>query len=203
VEFWLRRSGRSRPFSIQSSRLLIKSASIVLASFRSSTYPTRRIRCLGSVGWAGEKCSLPALHSLRPCWTAFLNSLRGLMKEPMKSEHSCFRCAQVARATRGRGLPSLGLMARLGVPVGGRVRRLCAVEDQSAPIPKEISSKLGGSIYIIRRAESRIDRTTLEKNRGIGMARAVGIIPPTPHGDDDDLYPCLQPWTGGRSQSAG
>ena len=41
------------------------------------------------------------------------------MKEPVTSKHSCFRCAQVARATRGRGLPSLGLMARLGVPVGG------------------------------------------------------------------------------------
>ena len=40
-----------------------------------------------------------------------------------------------ARATRGRGLPSLGLLARLGVPVGGRVRKLRAVEDQSAPIP--------------------------------------------------------------------
>ncbi len=34
-----------------------------------------------------------------------------------------------ARATRGRGLPSLGLLARLGVPVGGRMRRLRAVED--------------------------------------------------------------------------
>ena len=31
-----------------------------------------------------------------------------------------------ARATRGRGLPSHGLMARLGVPVGGRVRKLRA-----------------------------------------------------------------------------
>jgi hypothetical protein len=40
-----------------------------------------------------------------------------------------------ARATRGLGRPSPGLMARLDVPVGGRVRRLCAVEDQSAPIP--------------------------------------------------------------------
>src|SRR2546430_1089331 len=53
-----------------------------------------------------------------------------------------------ARATRGRGLPSLGLMAHLGksiakqsegrageryLPVGGRVRKLRAVEDQSAP----------------------------------------------------------------------
>ena len=42
-----------------------------------------------------------------------------------------------ARATRSRSLPSLGLMARLGVPVGGRVRRTRAVEDQSAPIPRE------------------------------------------------------------------
>jgi hypothetical protein len=54
-----------------------------------------------------------------------------------------------ARATRGRpstqlgtlslskaDSPRPGLMARLGVPVGGRVRKLRAVEDQSAPIPK-------------------------------------------------------------------
>jgi hypothetical protein len=39
--------------------------------------------------------------------------------------------------------PSPGLMARLGVPVGGRVRKLHAVEKQSAPIPEEIMSKLG------------------------------------------------------------
>ncbi len=31
--------------------------------------------------------------------------------------------------------------------------------------------------------------------------RAVGIIPPTPYEDDEDLYPCRQPWTGERSQS--
>jgi hypothetical protein len=54
-----------------------------------------------------------------------------------------------ARATRSRpstqlgtlslskaDSPRPGLMARLGVPVGGRVRKLRAVEDQSAPIPK-------------------------------------------------------------------
>jgi len=34
-------------------------------------------------------------------------------------------------------------MARLGVPVGGRVKKLRAVEDQSAPIPEEITSELG------------------------------------------------------------
>ena len=38
----------------------------------------------------------------------------------------------LARRTRGRGKPSLGLMARLGVPVGGRVRKLRAVEDHLA-----------------------------------------------------------------------
>jgi hypothetical protein len=52
-----------------------------------------------------------------------------------------------ARATRGLRRPSPGLMARLGVPVGGRVRKLRAVEDQSAPIPEERMSKLGGIIY--------------------------------------------------------
>jgi hypothetical protein len=34
-----------------------------------------------------------------------------------------------ARATRGRGLPSPGLMARFGVPVGGWVRKSRAVGD--------------------------------------------------------------------------
>jgi len=43
------------------SRMLKKSASGVLASFRPSTYPR---------GYAS------ALHSLRPCWTAFLSILR-------------------------------------------------------------------------------------------------------------------------------
>ena len=33
--------------------------------------------------------------------------------------------------------------------------------------------------------------------------RAVGSIPPTPYEDDDDLYPCLQPWTGRCPKSAG
>ena len=41
--------------------MLKNSASIVLASFRPSTYPR---------GYAS------ALHSLRPCWTAFLSILR-------------------------------------------------------------------------------------------------------------------------------
>jgi hypothetical protein len=84
-----------------------------------------------------------------------------------------------ARATRGRRLPSPGLMARPGVPVGGRVRKSRAVEDQSAPIPEESTSKLGGKGWVawssscsrnahdknvlVQRAHSRINQATLEK----------------------------------------
>jgi hypothetical protein len=39
-------------------------------------------------------------------------------------------------------------MVRLGVPVGGRVRKLRAVEDQSAPIPENITSELGRIIHM-------------------------------------------------------
>ena len=49
-----------------------------------------------------------------------------------------------ARGTRGRGRPSSGLMARLGVPVGGQVRKLRAVEDQSSPIPERERASLEG-----------------------------------------------------------
>src|SRR5437867_6593411 len=51
-----------------------------------------------------------------------------------------------ARATRGRGLPSPGLMARLGVPVGGRVRKSRAVGDQSAPILERLRASLEGPL---------------------------------------------------------
>ena len=49
-----------------------------------------------------------------------------------------------SRSARSR-TPALGLMARLGVPVGGRVRKLRAVEDQSAPTPDR-TGKLGESL---------------------------------------------------------
>ena len=41
----------------------------------------------------------------------------------------------LARATRGLSRPSLGLMARLGVPVGGRVKKLRAVGGQAGHPP--------------------------------------------------------------------
>jgi hypothetical protein len=55
-----------------------------------------------------------------------------------------------ARGTRTIRMCSPGLLARPGVPVGGRVRKVRAVEAQSAPIPEEMTSKLG---RIIRRAQ--------------------------------------------------
>jgi len=61
------------------------------------------------------------------------------------------------------GRLSPGLMARLGVPVGGRVRKLRAVEDQSASIPEETTSELGRSMYIVRHAQSRINQAILRE----------------------------------------
>jgi hypothetical protein len=51
-----------------------------------------------------------------------------------------------ARATRGLRRPSPGLMARLGVPVGRRVRQLCAVGDQTGRPPGEKGYKLGRGV---------------------------------------------------------
>ena len=49
-----------------------------------------------------------------------------------------------ARATRSLRRPSPGLMTRFGVPVGGRVRKLRAVEDQSGLIPGRERASLEG-----------------------------------------------------------
>ena len=85
------------------------------------------------------------------------------------------------------GRPSSGLMARPGksiakqsegrageeyLPVGGRVKKLRAVEDQSAPIPEKTTSELGGS----GRGQTRwspvlVQRVVLEDPR---WTRAVG-----------------------------
>src|SRR2546429_2714214 len=51
-----------------------------------------------------------------------------------------------------------------------------AVEDQSATIPGERTSELGGSIYIVRRAQSRINQAALwgerrESLEGVGEGR--------------------------------
>ena len=60
-------------------------------------------------------------------------------------------------------------------------RWMRAVEDQSTPISEEITSELGGSIYIVRRAQSRIDQATLENEMGKWEdARSGRLISPHP-----------------------
>ena len=50
----------------------------------------------------------------------------------------------MARSGKSIAKQSEGGAGEKYLPVGGRVRKLRAVEDQSAPIPGEIASDLGG-----------------------------------------------------------
>ena len=70
-------NGESDVTPTESNRMLKKSASGVLASFRSSTYPR---------GYAS------GLHSLRPCWTAFLSILRPFCHRPILSDSNGVLC---------------------------------------------------------------------------------------------------------------
>ena len=76
-------------------------------------------------------------------------------------------------------------MARLGVPVGGRVRKLRAVEDPSAPIPEEIASELGGII-----GQERCSRNARPQKDGDGAARCP-LCSQNAH-DQNVLVPCAQ-----------
>ena len=66
-----------------------------------------------------------------------------------------------ARTKRGLQRPSHGLMARLGVPVCGQVRKLRAVEDQSAPISEEITSESGRIIRGLAHGRSETNTCAL------------------------------------------
>ena len=56
-------------------------------------------------------------------------------------------------------------MARLGVPVGGRVRKRRAVGDQSAPIPEEVTSELGRIIYSLAHGRGRTKHEAVPRER--------------------------------------
>ena len=53
---------------------------------------------------------------------------------------------------------------------------LCAVEDQSAPIPEETTSELGRIIYLVRHAQSRIDRAILKGASGRKTRAVMNVI---------------------------
>ena len=57
----------------------------------------------------------------------------------------------MARHGKSIAKQSEGRAGEKYLPVGGRVRKLRAVEDQSAPIPEEIASELGGPIQTMGR----------------------------------------------------
>jgi len=82
-----------------------------------------------------------------------------------------------ARATHGLRRPSPVIVARFGVPVGGRVRKLRAVEDQSAPIPESerVSVEGRGVVWSIPRA--RCPRTEDQLDCQIkGRARSMRAV---------------------------
>ncbi len=78
-----------------------------------------------------------------------------------------------ARATRGLRRPSDGLMARLGVPVGGRVRKLRAVGDHLAR-PQGRRLKSGG-------------RSTCAVGNLPGLP--VSLVPPVSHVSRKETIP--------------
>jgi hypothetical protein len=71
----------------------------------------------------------------------------------------------MARLGKSIAKQSEGRAGEKYLPVGGRVRKLCAVEDQSAPIPEEIASELVETIVfmVARCAYVRMDWDNPEK----------------------------------------
>jgi len=83
----------------------------------------------------------------------------------------------LARPGKSIAKQSEGRAGEKYLPVGGRVKKSRAVEGQSAPIPEERTSKLGGMGWatwssscsrnarpqkdLVRRAQSRIDQAAL------------------------------------------
>ena len=55
--------------------MLKKSVTVVLASFTPSTYPLWEKRLSRQARGGRVRANASVLHSLRPCWTAFLSIL--------------------------------------------------------------------------------------------------------------------------------
>jgi hypothetical protein len=89
--------------------------------------------------------------------------------------------------------------ARSRTPLVGRAQW----KINQPPSLKRYRASLEGAFISFDARTRGSTRLPLKKKRGIGKPRAVGIIPPTPYEDDDGIYSCPQPCTGGRSQSAG
>ncbi len=67
-------------------------------------------------------------------------------------------------------------MARLGVPVVGREKKLRAVEDLSTSIPEGNTSELGGNIYMVRRAVEDHWLPPLEKTYTTKLGTSIKVF---------------------------
>jgi len=69
----------------------------------------------------------------------------------------------MARLGKSIAKQSEGRAGKKYLPVGGWVRKSRAMEDQSAPIPEEITSELGGIICnLVRRPQSGLIRVSFQ-----------------------------------------
>jgi hypothetical protein len=82
---------------------------------------------------------------------------------------------------RGIRRPSPGLMARPGGPVGRPVRKLRAVEDQSAPIPRETRSELGPYVnfHVLRQKSRKTSCLLLKWVLISALAHIARLAPPS------------------------
>ena len=88
--------------------------SSVLGSSKSSTYPTRRTSCLGSLGWAGEKWYASGFDSL----AALLNGLfEHLEVIPVSASHGRFRRDDVVLSEFSAGSQASRLLDAIFTPV--------------------------------------------------------------------------------------
>ncbi len=72
-----------------------------------------------------------------------MRRMGGLSWSPVLAERARYNGARPMRAVKDS---SPGIMARLGVPLDGRVRKLRAVEAQSGPISGEVRRRVGRNI---------------------------------------------------------
>jgi hypothetical protein len=83
------------------------------------------------LGWAGEKCHASALHSLRPCWTAFLSILRGCsVLAPTVQIIEYAGSKQFLRSLLGRGVQHEVVLCWRGGEELNHLRNLARGEGQ-------------------------------------------------------------------------
>ena len=128
--------------------MLKKSSSFVLASLRSSTY---------------DKEYASPLHSLRPCWMAFLNILRTILTRSVTSEDQAFAIVKTVFQQPDRccalDSPPVSSYVYNGccpnpthlTPYGGSKRRtIMATVAEQIPLHEQVQSFVGAPRRMLR-----------------------------------------------------